>query len=148
MPPKPFSLDTVLKVRKRKEDLAQQKLQQAIAVQKEVEAKLLAARLNQQEVIQTLEIKQHEGMLAVELGRFEERITFAQGEIESLQKLLHEKTKLCENKRSLLIEKSRDYKVLFELKERQNKAWKQYLDKKEANMLDEIAILHHDRRVD
>ena len=148
MPPKPFSLDTVLKVRKRKEDLAQQKLQQAMAAQKKIETKLLATRLNQQQVIQTLETKQQEGMLAVELARFEERITYAHSEIKSLQKLLHEKTKICENKRNILIEKSRDYKVLLELKERQNKAWKQYLDKKEANMLDEIAILHHDRRVD
>ena len=148
MPPKPFSLDTVLKVRKRKEDLAQQKLQQALAVQKEVENKILAARLDQQEVIRTLEIKQQEGMLAVELGRFEERIAYSHGEIESLEQLLSEKKKICENKRNLLIERSRDYKVLAELKERQNQAWKKYIDKKEANMLDEIAILHHDRRVD
>ena len=31
------------------------------------------------------------------------------------------------------------------LKEQQNKAWNKYLEKKEAAMLDEIAILHHNR---
>ncbi len=145
MPPKPFSLDIVLKVRKRKEDLAQQKFIQALAVQKEVENKLSTTRTKLQEVIDLLEIKQHEGMLAVELGRFEESITYTHGEIKSLRKLFREKKKISENKRNRLIEKSRDYKVLQELKERQNKAWKQYIDKKEANMLDEIAILHHER---
>lgn len=148
MPPKPFSLDTVLKVRKRNEELAQQKLQQALAVQKEVEAKLLTTRLEQQEIIRILEIKQQEGMFAIELSRFEERITYSYSEIKSLQQLLHEKKKICENKRNFLIRKSRDYKVLQELKERQNKVWKQYLDKKEANMLDEIAILHHDKKLE
>ena len=145
MPPKPFSLDIVLKVRKRKEDLAQQKFMQALAVQKEVEEKLFTTRIKLQEVIQILEIKQQEGILAVELGRFEESITYAHGEIHSLEQLLHEKKKTSKNKRNQLIKKSRDYKVLQELKERQNKTWKEYIDKKEANMLDEIAILHHDR---
>lgn len=148
MPPKPFSLDIVLKVRKRKEDLAQQKFMQALAVQKELENKLLTARTKQQEIIRVLEEKQLEGILAVELGRFEERITYAHGEIKSLQQQLQEQKEICENKRNSLIKKSRDHKVLKELKERQNKVWKQYIDKKEANMLDEVAILHHERQVD
>jgi flagellar protein FliJ len=148
MPPKPFSLDVVLKVRKRKEDLAHQKFMQALTEQQEIEKKLIAARTKQKEIIQILENKQQEGILAVELSRLQERITYGQEEMGSLQKLLHEKKQISEKKRALLIEKSRDYKVLQELKERQNRAWKQYVDKKEANMLDEIAILHHDRPVD
>lgn len=147
MVPKPFSLEIVLKVRKRKEDLAQQKLIQALSVQKEVENKLSTARINQKKIIGILEKKQLEGILAVELGIFEERITYAHGEIKSLLQELREKKEICENKRNRLIEKSRDYKVLQELKDRQNRAWKQYIDKREANMLDEIAILHHERPV-
>lgn len=121
---------------------------QALAVQNEVENKLLNARIKQQEIIQILEKKQLQGILAVELGRFEESISYSRGEIKSLQQLLLEKKEICENKRTHLIKKSRDYKVLQELKERQNSAWKKYIDKKEANMLDEIAILHHERPVD
>jgi flagellar export protein FliJ len=59
--------------------------------------------------------------------------------------LLQEKIKIVESKRSNLITKSRDHKVLQALKEKQNKTWTKYLEKKESNMLDEIAILHHTR---
>lgn len=145
MLPKPFSLDIVLKVRKRKEDLAQQKLMHALNEQKQVEDRLIAAKNKRQILIESLAIKQHEGMLAEELGRFEDAIEFSNGEIDSFHKEFLEKKNTSENKRKNLIAKSQDHKVLQALKDSQNRAWKEYLDKKEANMLDEIAILHHNR---
>jgi len=145
MTAKPFSLDIVLKIRKRKEDLAQQKFIRATSEQKRIENEITNATIKQQELIELLEVKQQQGMLAVELGMFEERIIFSNNEIESLYKLLLKKKQIVENKRKHLLVKSKDHKVLQTLKKNQNLAWKQYLDKKEANMLDEIAILHHNK---
>ncbi len=145
MIPKPFSLDVVLKIRKRKEDLAQQKLMKAISEQKAIENKIKIAALKQHKIIQLLQVKQEEGMLAIELGLFEERIDFVNSEIKSFHKLLKEKKQIVKNKRKHLLVKSKDHKVLKTLKYNQNLTWKQYLDKKEANMLDEIAILHHNK---
>ena len=145
MTPKPFSLHAVLKIRKRKEDLAQQKLMRALAEYREVEEKLEAALQKRDATIATLELKQQQGIEAVELGRFEEAITLFNSQIESIRKLLQEKKQLCENKRKHLLDKSREHKVLQALKESQDLNWKRYLEKKEASMLDEIAILHHNR---
>lgn len=140
---KPFSLDVVLKVKKRKEDLARQKFMKAVAEQKHIEDKVDKTKNKQQKLIRLLEEKQAMGMLAVELGMFEERIIFTNKELLSLHKLLQEKKQLVRNKREHLLSKSKEHKAMKTLKQNQNQIWKQYLAKKEANMLDEIAILHH-----
>ncbi len=49
---------------------------------------------------------------------------------------------VCQNE---LLKKSRERQVMKKLKEKQNTAWKQYLNKKEAAMLDEIAIIYHNK---
>ena len=145
MIPKPFSLHAVLKIRKRTEELAQQKFMRALKEYQGIEKKLEHARLQLVETIAILEKKQQEGILAVELKRYEESIQYKNHEIRSIEKLLLEKKQICENKRKHLLTKSREYKVLQTLQERQDLTWRRYLDKKEANMLDEIAILHHGR---
>lgn len=145
MIPKPFSLHAVLKIRKRKEDLAQQKFMRALAEYQDIERKLQQVQQQQTATIALLEQKQQEGILAVDLERFEESIQYKHQEIKSIEKLLQEKKQICENKRRHLLAKSREYKVLQALQEKQDLTWRRYIDKKEANMLDEIAILHHGR---
>ena len=145
MPPKPFSLDVVLKIRKRKEDLAQQKFAKALAELKQIDQMLNTANNKLQEMISLLESKQQHGILAVELDIYDKAIRSSRTEIESLGQRRREKQQICDNKRKHLVAKSRDHKMLETLKEHQNRTWKQYQDKKEANMLDEIAILHHNR---
>jgi flagellar FliJ protein len=145
MIPKPFSMDTVLKVRKREEDLAQQKFMQAMDLQRDTENILSSAKNNQQTIITMLEKKQQEGILAMELRRFEEKIEYNYKQIETLLQSVQEKKKITEKKREALVKKSQEYNMLKTLKEKQNRAWEKYLEKKEAAMLDEIAILHHKR---
>jgi flagellar FliJ protein len=145
MIPKPFSMDTVLKVRKREEDLAQQKFMQAMDLQRDTENILSSAKNNQQTIITMLEKKQQEGILAMELRRFEEKIEYNYKQIETILQSVQEKKKITEKKREALVKKSQEYNMLKTLKEKQNRAWEKYLEKKEAAMLDEIAILHHKR---
>lgn len=126
--------------------MAQEKFVQAKIAAEMASQALVAARQDLENLILTLEEKQKRGMLALELARFEERIVYGRTQVQLLKNRLEEKHKIVKRRRKKLLEKARDHKVLNTLKEQQNKAWKSYLDKKEAAMLDEIAILHHDRK--
>jgi flagellar FliJ protein len=138
-------MDTVLKVRKREEDRAQQKFMEAMAQQHDAENNLASARDKQHAIVTMLETKQQEGILAVELRYFEEKIEYNYTQIERLLQSVQEKKQIAERKRKTLVKKSQEYNMLKTLKEKQNRAWNTYLEKKEAAMLDEIAILHHNR---
>ena len=60
MIPKPFSLDIVLKIRKRKEDLAQQKLMQALSKQKDIEENIKTAQIELLDLTRLLGKKQQQ----------------------------------------------------------------------------------------
>jgi flagellar protein FliJ len=147
MPPKPFKLDSVLSFRKRQENIAQEKFIQAKLAAEKASQAVDAARQDLKHLIVTLEEKQVSGILSLELARFEDRIQYGRNQLQLLKNTLEEKHNIAQKKRKLLLEKAKDHKVLKTLKEQQNKSWKDYLDKKEAAMLDEIAILHHDRKI-
>jgi len=147
MSPKPFSLDSVLRFRKRQEDLAQEQfIRKRIAADRAAE-NLLIAKVTLRTLIDTLEEKQIHGISIDELSRYNERIQFEQAQIKELQNILKQKQKAAQKKRLKLLEKIKEHKTLTTLKAQQNKSWKEYVDKKEAAMLDEIAILHHDRTI-
>jgi len=147
MSPKPFSLDTVLKLRKQQEDLAQEQFIQAKHSAERAAVALETAKQNLQILVRTFEKKQKIGMLGLEVGRFEERIVYSKTELQVLSNTLEKKNEIAQKKRTVLLQKAKEHKILTTLKEQQNKTWKDYLDKKEAAMLDEIAILHHDRKI-
>ncbi len=147
MSPKPFSLDSILKFRKRAEDLAHEKFLRAqLAVNKAAET-LEHANNDLGFLINELETKQISGITIEELSRYEERIQYQRIQIKDLRNIHTEKKKASQKKRLQLLEKVKEHKTLTALKEQQNNAWKEYINKKEAAMLDEIAILHHDREV-
>ena len=50
------------------------------------------------------------------------------------------------NKRQQLVKTSKDRKIMEKLREQQNAAYAQYLEKKETIMLDEIAVLSYARK--
>ncbi len=127
--------------------MAQEKFTQAQTAVDNALLDLETAKRAQGLLINTLEEKQQYGMLAQELARFEERIHYNQTQLVLLKKTFDKKRAVAEIKRKLLLEKAKDHKVLDTLKIRQNRSWKSYLEKKEAAMLDEIAILHHDRKI-
>ena len=147
MIPKPFSLGTVLSFRKRQENIAQEKFIQAKIAVKIATQELEIAKHDLNTLIKTLEEKQNKGILAMELARFEERIHYDRIQLQFLKNSLDDRQKTAQRRRKTLLEKAKDYKVLNTLKEQQNSAWKNYLEKKEAAMLDEIAILRHNRKI-
>lgn len=147
MSPKPFSLDSILKFRKREKDLALEKVVRAQLAVKQATVALESAKNELETLIVGLETRQIDGISVEELSRYEERIQYQRGKILAL-KNNHENTqKKLHQKRLKLLEKAKDHKTLTALKEQQHRTWKEYINKKEAAMLDEIAILHHDREI-
>jgi len=142
---KPFSLDTVLKYRVQLEKIAKNRLY--AAEKKRAEALL---QLQQKEtvcktLINDLARLQSQGIDVVEMIRYEERIDVEKNELDILRITLAEKEEKVLRERENTIKRSKDRKVMEKLKEKQNAAWQHYLNKKEAALLDEIAVIFHQR---
>ena len=141
---KPFAFHTVLNYRKRLEDTARQRLAEA---KKAVDA--VAKKLGEEQdalaaLIHKKERLQEEGINIMELVLYEEQITRAQANIKAIEKNLLDKTEIMHQEQQHLLRRAKDRRIMERLKERQDIAWKAYLDKKELAMLDEIAITRHD----
>jgi len=93
----------------------------------------------------TLERLQTEGIDILDLIRYEDQILFTKNRIISIKKTLSEKIARVANEREHLIQRSKERKIMEKLKEKQNQSWQEYLNKKEAALLDEIAIIFHDK---
>ncbi len=126
--------------------MAQQKFIQATIDAEKAFKDLETARKTLSQLILTLEEKQKLGILVLELARYEERILYGRTQIKQLKNTCEQKQNFAKRKKLELLEKAKDHKALNTLKEQQNRTWKLHLDKKEAAMLDEIAILRHDRK--
>ncbi|MCP4343725.1 MAG: flagellar export protein FliJ [Desulfobulbaceae bacterium] len=141
---KPFTLQTVLDYRKRLEDIAQHRLIEAKNVE-EIIKKKLNDEINALELfINETEALQAQGIGITELIRYEERISAQKHNLLAIKKNLSEKSELVLKEQQHLLLRSKERQIMERLKETQNLAWKGYLDKKEAAMLDEIATTRHE----
>lgn len=142
---KPFALDTVLSYRQRLEDIAKNNLAQARLAEHEAQTQLADQQERYRSLVATIEQVQRQGVNILELITHEEHLDFIKRSITELEKDLKKKREHVVRVRNDLMKKARDRQVMEKLKERQNADWQQYLNKKEAAMLDEIAIIHHNR---
>ncbi len=142
---KPFSLETVLDYRKRLEDIAKNRLFEAQSERQKVQDKLTQEETGYVQLLDTLDRLQAEGIAVLELIRYEEQILFTKHRIVAIKKTLSEKITRVAAEREHLVKRSKDRKVMEKLKEKQNRSWREYLNKKEAALLDEIAIIFHDK---
>lgn len=143
---KPFTLDTVLSYRERLESMAQEGLTLARKAEDEVRLRLNIEREKSEKLALHIAAIQNEGVSITELISNEEHLTFARTRLKELEAELADKQELVRKAHQQLVERSRERQVMEKLKERQNSLWKQYLNKKEAAMLDEMAIVFHDRK--
>ncbi len=141
---KPFSLDSVLTYRKRLEDIAQYRFFEAKKVHQQVEQKLSEESNILVELSRRSEHLQSAGVNITELIRYEERILQVKANVKAIAKTLAEKAEIVSREHQNLINRANERQIMERLKERQNKAWTAFLNKKETIMLDEIAILRHD----
>ena len=141
---KPFTLDNVLAYRRRLEDIAHHRFLEAQKVHRLVEKKLAEENTVLAELAGRSEHLQAEGMNITELIRYEERILQIKANVRAIAKTLTEKAEMVLREHQNLINRASERQIMERLKERQNKAWTAFLDKKETAMLDEIALLRHD----
>lgn len=141
--PKPFTLDTVLRYRKRLEDVAKNRFFEAKKFHAIIQVKLVNETEKLHTLINQSELLQAEGIEITKLILYEEKISTAQKNVAAIKKTTQEKAKLVRLEQENLLRRSREYQVMERLKYEQNMSWQQHLDKKEAAMLDEIAVMRH-----
>ncbi|MDR3630090.1 MAG: flagellar export protein FliJ [Desulfocapsaceae bacterium] len=142
---KPFSLDTVLDFRIQLEKLA---LNRLYAAEKERSEALLQLQRHEaafMAMVQDLARLQANGMDIGEMIRYDEMIDVLNATLHRLRIVLTEKEESVKREREFAVQKSKERKVMEKLKEKQNAAWQRHLNKKEAAVLDEIAVIFHER---
>ncbi len=140
---KPFSLENVLQHRIRLEDIAQGKFANAKEMVETIRQRRHAEQQKLAALLQEIEHMQQQGIEITALIRYQDHIGRLEENIAAIEKNLKEKENLLQQTHENLLKKMRDRQVMERLKEKQNREWKKFLDKKEAMMLDEIAVMRH-----
>ncbi len=109
----------------------------------DVRAKLAEAR---HQLSLATEINEQEKAQGIDIGRLvlnEQKLISLANNIQGIENNLAEKEKRVEQEQQNLLKCSQEHQVLERLREAQDKNYQNYLNKKEAAMLDEIAIIKH-----
>lgn len=142
---KPFSLTVVLDYRKRLEDQAKNKLFEARKAKEVIENKIVLQKKTYQQILQNRDDIQQNGCQILDLITVEAKINFTIKQIDELKTVLSNKEEYVQRAHQSLLKRSKEKQVLEKLRDKQNMEWRKYLNKKEAAMLDEIAILRHNK---
>ncbi len=143
---KPFSLATVLRYRQQLEDTAVIKLNEA---QLEMEHKKSVLNKTEEEyhsLLRAYNRFQEKGIGVADLLHYENRLLWLKDKKSELALELDLAKEKVERKRQIVVNRSKDKKVLEQLKERQDSNWHHFLNKKETAHLDEISVIAHQRK--
>lgn len=143
---KPFSLGAVLKYRQQLEDGARQQLYQAMEIEARLHEQVFQTENDLTELYESQQRDRETGTTADRLMLFEHRIGLIKERLTQQQAALEKQRVQVEKKRQQLVKTSKDRKIMEKLREQQNAAYKKYLEKMEAGLLDEIAVLSHERK--
>lgn len=143
---KPFSLHAVLKFRQQLETRALQNLAEAMVVEQQRRAALEAVEEELNGLYTELQQDKEQGTSVDRLIMFDQRIDLVKEQVHQCKKALEKQQGQVAKKRQLLLKASKEKKIIEKLAEQQNAAYKKHLEKLEAGMLDEIAVLSHERR--
>jgi flagellar FliJ protein len=143
---KPFSLHTVLDYRGRLENLAQQRLMTAEQAARQLAGQIAEVEADIGNRAAALAEKQRQGIDIFEHIQLADGLDYRQRELAAMRQEMVKRREKVEHARDLLKKRSQEKKIMEKLRERQNTAWRQYLDKREGIQLDEIAILYHGKK--
>jgi flagellar FliJ protein len=143
---KPFTMHAVLKYRKQLEDSARQHLYQALEDEARLQGALFEAEAELTELYSDLQFDKNQGTTVDRLLLFDYRIELVKQQVELRQEELNKQQVQVVNKRNLLVKASKNRKIMEKMQEQQNAAYEKFLEKKELVMLDEIAVLSHERK--
>jgi flagellar protein FliJ len=143
----PFTMHAVLKYRRQLEEVALQALHQALAAEARLQEALFQAEAELADLHTGLQRDKEQGTTVDRLLLFENRIELIKQLVETRQSDLEKQQTQVASKRQQLLKASKGRKIMEKLKEQQNAAYAKYLEKKELGMLDEIAVLSHERKI-
>ena len=143
---KPFTMHAVLKYRQQLEDVARQRLYQAMEEEARMQKALLQINEELIDLYSGLQQDKEQGTTVDRLILFDHRIEVVKELAVLRQTELKKQQVQVANKRQQLVKTSKDRKIMEKLREQQNAAYAQYLEKKETIMLDEIAVLSYARK--
>ncbi len=145
---KPFSMHAVLKYRKQLEDLARQRLYQALEDEARLQEALLQIQDELNELYRARQQDKEHGTTIDRLIMFDHRIDLVKEQVVNRQKALEKQQVQTAKNRQQLVMASKDKKIMEKIREQQTAAYATYLEKKELALLDEFAVLSHDRKQD
>lgn len=143
---KPFSMQAVLKYRQQLEDAAKQKFFQALEEERRLKEALRQTNEELAELYLSLKHDQDQGTTVDRLILFDRRIELVKEQVVLRQNELAKQQFQVAKHRKHLVQASKERKIMEKLREQQNAAYAHYLDKLETGMLDEIAVLSHERK--
>ena len=135
----------MLDYRRRLEDQAINKLSEARKEKEVIEEKIVLKKKTYQNVLNNRDDIQKNGCSILELITVEAKIDFTIKQIQELETVLSNKEAYVQRAHQSLLKRSKEKQILEKLRDKQNIAWRKYLNKKEAAMLDEIAILRYNK---
>jgi flagellar FliJ protein len=139
----PFKLNTVLKHRQRLEDIARNKFIEAKEMADNVLNRRNSEKIRLLKILEEREKRQKEGIEITMLLRYEEMVTRLETNLKGIEKNLREKKKLVEQMHAGLLTHTKERQAMEQLRDEQNRAWRKEIERKEAQMLDEIAVMRH-----
>ncbi|WP_028585477.1 flagellar export protein FliJ [Desulfogranum mediterraneum] len=140
-----FQLHAVLKFRRRLEGSARQGL--ATALEEEAKASQILARHQQELEGLYHSSQQHKtaGTTISQLIMIENRVSRVQEELALARETMAKVQARVHKQRQALLKASQDRQIIEKMEAQQNLAFRKYLTKKEQAMLDELAVLYHNR---
>ena len=139
-------MHAVLKYRKQLEDVARQNVHRALKQAARLQEALFRSEEELANLHQDLHRESEQGTTADRFLLYERRIQLVQNEIIRRQKDYDKHQLIVTKKKQQLVNASKDRKVIEKLQEQQNAGFRKSLARKEAAMLDEIAVLSHGRQ--
>ncbi len=142
---KPFAMESVLTYRQQLEDAARQELFRALEKETSLRSQLAEVQEELATLYHDLEEERRGATTAGRLILYERRIQIVRQQVAELEEKLARQEQRVRQRRRHLLKASQERRVLEKLREQQNRNYRNYLARKEALMLDEIAVLFHER---
>jgi len=139
-------MHAVLKYRRQLEDSARQALAQAMEIEARLQKMLQQTEKELTGLYADLQQDQEQGTTVDRLRLFDTRIDLVRNELEAQRTKLIEQQQQVAQRRQMLVKRSKDRKIIEKVRDQQDAAYARFLEKKEMTMLDEIAVLSHERK--
>ncbi|HHO75139.1 MAG TPA: flagellar export protein FliJ [Deltaproteobacteria bacterium] len=138
-----FRFKTLLKVRKIKENIAQQAFSQVQRHRLNIQNLKDLKVTTRNETIRELTSRMKSGISALRMRQYHEYITFLEDSIKQLDKNLASVDKQLDMRRLEMLKAKKEHKAIERLKELDEKDYTIKQRKAEMRFIDEIAILRH-----